>query len=64
MAILIVSVVHGFVIAQIASWLGDAEPAHQGRRSLNPFSHFDLIGGAGLLLFGLGWIRPIEVGKA
>src|SRR5690606_21549562 len=58
---LIISGTHGFVVAALANLRGDAEPAHAGRRTPSPFVHLDLVGGACLLLFGLGWIRPIQI---
>jgi len=60
-AILVVSGTHGFVVAALATALGDAGPSHAGRRTLNPFAHLDLVGGVCLLLFGLGWARPVQV---
>lgn len=48
---------HGFV----SSKLGDPTPRYQGRLTLNPMAHFDPIGAAGILLFGIGWAKPVGV---
>lgn len=59
--LLIIFAVHGWVVAATATLLGDAGPKYDGRRTLNPFSHLDLLGGLGVLLFSLGWIKPIAI---
>ncbi len=48
---------HGFVSTK----LGDPTPRYQGRLTLNPFAHIDLMGAAGILLFGIGWAKPVQV---
>ena len=48
---------HGFVSTK----LGDPTPRYQGRLTLNPFAHLDLIGSLGILLFGIGWAKPVQV---
>jgi len=40
---------------------GDPTPKEQGRVTLNPIAHLDPIGTLLLLIFGLGWGRPVEV---
>lgn len=48
---------HGFVSTR----LGDPTPRWQGRLTLNPMAHIDWIGAAGILLFGIGWAKPVQV---
>ena len=48
---------HGFVSTK----LGDPTPRWQGRLTLNPIAHIDWIGAAGIVLFGIGWAKPVQV---
>ena len=48
---------HGFVSTK----LGDPTPRYQGRLTLNPMAHFDLMGALGILLLGIGWAKPVQV---
>jgi Zn-dependent protease len=44
--------------------LGDPGPRQDGRLTLNPFAHLDILGGVSALLFSVGWIRPIAIDAA
>lgn len=48
---------HGFA----AYKLGDDTPAKQGRLSLNPLKHLDILGFLCLLLVGFGWAKPVMI---
>ena len=48
---------HGFV----ATKLGDPTPRYTGRLTLNPFAHIDYIGALCIILFGIGWAKPVQV---
>jgi len=48
---------HGFV----AYKFGDNTPKEQGRLSLNPFAHLDLVGTLMLFTVGIGWAKPVMV---
>lgn len=48
---------HGFASTK----LGDPTPRYQGRLTLNPMAHIDWLGAAGILLFGIGWAKPVQV---
>lgn len=48
---------HGFVSTK----LGDPTPRYQGRLTLNPMAHIDVMGAIGILLFGIGWAKPVQV---
>jgi Zn-dependent protease len=52
---------HEFAHAKAADMLGDPTPRMQGRVTLNPFRHFDLIGLISLLLIGFGWGKPVQI---
>ena len=41
--------------------LGDPTPKVQGRLSINPFQHLDLVGTLLLFFFGFGWAKPVQV---
>lgn len=48
---------HGYA----AYKLGDPTAKMFGRLTLNPFKHFDPIGAVCLLVFGIGWAKPVPV---
>lgn len=65
--VLLVSVaLHEFGHAMMADLLGDDTPRRQGRVTLNPLAHADLIGTlilplvGGLYGFGFGWGKPVQ----
>ena len=58
--ILVISI-HGFVLAALARGLGDRGPQFDGRLTINPIGHLDVLGAAMMILFQLGWIRPIAI---
>ncbi len=52
---------HEFGHAWMSARLGDPTPRLQGRVTLNPAAHIDVIGFASLLLLGFGWGKPVQV---
>lgn len=52
--------VHEFSHAFIASKCGDTTSKEQGRVTLNPFRHIDLLGFLMLLVAGFGWAKPVQ----
>ena len=45
----------------LAAWLlGDDTAKRQGRLSLNPFAHFDLLGTLCMIFAGVGWAKPVS----
>ncbi len=52
---------HEFCHGYVAKLLGDNTAEEEGRLSLNPFAHFDLLGAACLLFFHFGWARPVPI---
>jgi len=63
-ALLFIVAVHGLAVAAVAVALGDPGPRQDGRLTLNPFAHLDILGGVSALLFSVGWIRPIAIDPA
>ena len=55
---------HGAAVAGAAVALGDAGPRHDGRLSLNPFAHLDILGSISAVLFSVGWIKPVAIDPA
>lgn len=57
MAITCHEVSHGFI-----AWLrGDDTARHEGRLTLNPFKHLDIIGTLMIIVIGIGWAKPVPV---
>ena len=63
-ALLFIVAVHGLAVAAATVALGDPGPRQDGRLTLNPFAHLDILGGVSALLFSVGWIRPIAIDPA
>ncbi|MBI2268684.1 MAG: site-2 protease family protein [Candidatus Blackburnbacteria bacterium] len=59
-ALLVAVVVHEFAHAWAADRLGDPTPRIQGRLTLNPLAHLDLLGSLMFLLFRFGWGKPVQ----
>lgn len=48
---------HGYV-----SWkLGDPTPERDGRLTMNPLEHLDLMGTLALIFFHIGWAKPVRI---
>jgi len=60
-AVAVALTVHEFAHAKRADAAGDPTPRSQGRVSLNPIDHYDPIGTTMILLFGIGWGKPVQV---
>ncbi|ACL76099.1 site-2 protease family protein [Ruminiclostridium cellulolyticum] len=57
--ILLGFVLHEFAHAITADKLGDPTPRAQGRITLDPRSHIDILGFVMILLVGFGWAKPV-----
>jgi Zn-dependent protease len=57
MAITCHEVSHGYV----AYRFGDSTAKSQGRLTLNPFNHLDIIGTLMIFIIGIGWAKPVPV---
>lgn len=60
-AILLSLSVHELCHGYAAHYLGDPTPKAYGRLSLNPLKHIDPFGFIALLLFRVGWAKPVMV---
>jgi Zn-dependent protease len=61
LALVIMASVHGLVVAGTAILLGDKGPEYDGRLTISPASHIDLLGTISLVLSGLGWSKPVAI---
>lgn len=59
--LLIAFPVHEFAHAWTANYFGDDTPRLQGRLTLNPLAHLDVMGSLMLLVAWFGWAKPVMV---
>lgn len=52
--------VHEFSHAAAATWLGDSLPRQQGRLTLAPLAHLDVMGSLMFVIGGFGWGKPVQ----
>lgn len=55
---------HEFAHAYAAYKFGDPTAKRQGRVTLNPMAHMDLLGTIFIFLAGFGWARPVPVKRS
>jgi Zn-dependent protease len=60
-AVLFVSVLHGATMTAVACALGDQGPRHDGRLTLDPLRHVDVLGGLIGLIFAIGWAKWVAI---
>lgn len=60
-AVLLALSIHEAAHAWVAAKLGDPTAKNLGRITVNPIKHIDPIGAISMLLFGIGWARPVPV---
>lgn len=53
--------IHEFAHAVTAYWLGDDTAKRQGRLTINPLKHLDLMGTVMMFLIGVGFAQPVNV---
>lgn len=63
-ATLIAIVLHEYAHAVVSYMCGDKNVKSSGRLSLNPFKHLDPLGTLCLLIFHMGWAKPVMVNTA
>lgn len=56
--------IHEFAHAWTAYKFGDDTAYREGRVTLNPMAHLDLIGALFLLIAGFGWAKPVPVRRS
>jgi Zn-dependent protease len=59
--ILFALTVHEFCHAWVADLLGDDTAKRQGRLTLNPIAHLDVLGTILMFVAGFGWAKPVPV---
>ena len=52
--------VHEFCHAYVAKMCGDSTAEEQGRITLNPLKHIDMVGFIFLIVAGFGWAKPVQ----
>ena len=52
---------HEFAHAFASTKLGDPTPKYEGRLTLNPLAHLDIVGTILMILTGFGWAKPVGV---
>jgi Zn-dependent protease len=60
-ALVLVLTFHEFSHAWVANRLGDPTAKREGRLTLNPLAHIDILGTLMLFLVGIGWGKPVPV---
>lgn len=63
-ALVIAFSVHEFAHAWTAYRFGDPTAKREGRLTLNPRKHLDVIGTILIFLIGFGWAKPVPVNRA
>ena len=61
LALLIIVGIQGVILAGTAVLLGDKGPKYDGRLTIVPFRHIDFVGAISLVIFGLGWAKPMDI---
>jgi len=59
--ILLSLTVHEYCHGWVANYLGDDTAMRQGRLTLNPIVHLDVIGTILMFIVGFGWAKPVPV---
>jgi len=59
-AVVVAITVHEFSHAAVATLEGDRTPRFQGRLTLNPVAHLDVLGSIMLVVAGFGWGKPVQ----
>lgn len=61
LTLLIIIGIQGGILAGTAVLLGDKGPKYDGRLTIVPFRHIDFVGAISLVIFGLGWAKPMDI---
>lgn len=60
-AVLLALTIHELAHGMAAKMMGDRTAEYQGRLTLNPFSHLDILGTLMLFFGPFGWAKPVPV---
>ena len=52
---------HEFAHAFVSTKLGDPTPRYEGRLTMNPLAHLDIIGTLLMIFTGFGWAKPVSI---
>lgn len=55
--------IHEYAHAYVATKFGDNTARFQGRLTLNPMAHIDIIGAIMIALVGFGWAKPVPINE-
>lgn len=58
---LIAIIGHELAHGWVSIMLGDPTPKYEGRMTLNPMAHLDLVGTLLMIFTGFGWAKPVRV---
>ena len=61
LAVVVVLTLHEFAHSFVAVKCGDPTPKWNGRLTLNPLKHFDLVGLICFAFVGFGWAKPVPI---
>ena len=53
--------IHEFAHAWTADQFGDDTPRINGRLTLNPLAHLDVVGSLMMIIAGFGWAKPVPI---
>ena len=62
-ALLIAFSVKEYARARVADMLGDKTPRLQGRLTLDPFAHIDIMGLIFMLFLSFGWSKAVQINR-
>lgn len=60
-ALLLALTVHEYAHGAVSYSLGDPTPKLEGRLTMNPLAHLDIMGTLMLVLVGFGWAKPVMI---
>jgi len=61
LTLVIVAGIQGGIVAGAAVVLGDNGPKYDGRLTIVPAGHIDLVGAISTIVFGIGWTKPVAI---
>ena len=60
-AVLLAISAHEFAHGYVSYKMGDPTPKTEGRLTINPLAHMDIAGSICLLIFKMGWAKPVKI---
>jgi Zn-dependent protease len=62
-ALMLALTIHEFSHAYVAYLFGDPTAKNEGRLTLNPLAHLDILGTIFIFIAGFGWAKPVPVNR-